>query len=364
MLGVVACLLVLALLPQLQQTLAGSSSSRGGRCSNSKCQLLVQLLPGLAAVAVSQLRPLQFRAAQLERGFQGCAVRSKRAIDLFLSSLWCLLVLCTSLRVSWQTAAAAASAAAGRVTVADSAAVANEQSSSPCWCLLGFCRAPAADQGCAAAAAASWALVVPPAVLLLLLLPMAALLLVALKAPNRKYLALREPLHVLSRLAMISSGLHAASQPAGSGLLLLTLLHALTVACTMLRFSAFIPMQLMQTVALLLCTRGAALLPGMQLIAAGLVVPCIIVLQVEAAARQAFLSGGLTQAESAATGGNGSAGVAGAANAKRLGFWGSSVMRPVPVAKAAAAAAAQPACCGAGGCAVEGGTGGSACSSC
>ncbi|WIA15546.1 hypothetical protein OEZ85_002179 [Tetradesmus obliquus] len=126
----------------------------------------------------------------------------------------------------------------------------------------------------------------------------------------------------------------------------------------------FIPMQLMQTVALLLCTRGAALLPGMQLIAAGLVVPCIIVLQVEAAARQAFLSGGLTQAESAATGGNGSAGVAGAANAKRLGFWGSSIMRPVPVAKAAAAAAAQPACCGAGGCAVEGGTGGSACSSC
>jgi hypothetical protein len=333
MLGIVACLLVLVLLPQLQQTLAGSNSSDNGsrRCSNGKCQLLVQSLPGLAAVAVSQLRPLQFRARLLERGFQGCAVRSKRAIDVFLSSLWCLLVFCTSLRVSWQTAAGAAGvageAASGEVLPAD------KQQSSPCWCLLGFCRLPASDHDCAAAA--FWTLAVPPSALLLML-PMAALLLLAWRAPDSRHLAFREPLHVLSRLAMISSGLNAASQLAGSWLVLLTLLHALTVACTMLRFSAFIPMQLMQTVALLLCTQGASLLPGLQLIAAVLSVPSFIVLHVEAAARQAFLSGGLSGAE------------LGTAlpymQTKRLSMWGSSMQSAVAAGLGLAGkAAASPA---------------------
>jgi hypothetical protein len=99
---------------------------------------------------------------------------------------------------------------------------------------------------------------------------------------------------------MISSGLNVVSQPAGAWLLLLTLMHALTVACTVLRLSAYIPMQLTQTVALLLHTQGASLLSGLQLIAAGLLVPCFIVLQVEAAARQAFLQASLTGAESGA----------------------------------------------------------------
>jgi hypothetical protein len=93
---------------------------------------------------------------------------------------------------------------------------------------------------------------------------------------------------------MISAGLGVTGQPASAWLLLLTLLHALTIACTMVRFSVFIPMQLMQTVALLLCTQGASLLSGVQLIAAGLLVPCFVVLQVEAAGRQAYLAAGLT----------------------------------------------------------------------
>jgi hypothetical protein len=99
---------------------------------------------------------------------------------------------------------------------------------------------------------------------------------------------------------MISAGLGVTGQPASAWLLLLTLLHALTIACTMVRFSAFIPMQLMQTVALLLCTQGASLLSGVQLIAAGLLVPFFVVLQVEAAGRQAYLAAGLTCAELAA----------------------------------------------------------------
>jgi hypothetical protein len=297
MLSILACLLVLALLPQLQQTLAGTGGSSSGRCSNGKCQLLVQTLPGLAAVAVSQLRPLQFRAPALEHGFRCCALGSKRAIDALFSSVWCLLLLCTSLRISWQTTAAAITAAAAAGAPVEQAGVvaATAAQRATCWCLAGFCQLPTSNEACAAV----WTLTVPPSVLLLVL-PMAALLLTAWWAPNSRYLTVRELLHVLCRLVMISTGLGVTGQPASTWLMLLTLMHALTVACTMVRFSAFVPMQLMQTVALLLCTQGASLLSGMQLISAGLLVPCFIVLQVEAAARQAYLAASLPCADSAA----------------------------------------------------------------
>jgi hypothetical protein len=323
MLSIVACLLVLALLPQLQQTLAGAGGSSAGSCSNGKCQLLVQALPGLAAVAVSQLRPLQFRAPALERGFQGCAAGSKRAIDVLFSSVWCLLVLCTSLRISWQTAAAAA----GVVAEQAGGAIAPAAQRVSCWCLAGVCQLPSGPEACAAI----WTLTVPPSVLLLVL-PMAALLLLACRSSNSRHLILREPLHVVCRLVVISTGLGVTGQPASAWLLLLTLMHASTVACTMVRFLAFIPMQLMQTVALLLCTQGLSLLSGVQLIAAGLLVPCFVVLQSEAAARQAYLAAGLPCAELAAC--------VPAAKWSWFGMWGGR-RSTVPAATAAAKACSK-----------------------
>eukprot|EP00775_Hariotina_reticulata_P008847 gene8847-9026_t len=225
---------------------------------------LLVLLACLVWLCMAGLAPLHFRQHWAELVLQQ-SLQDRFALDVIFMIGWSILAMCSIVRHDWGLGFGSA----GWPSSTPSPVL----SMAPLRALLGCCHTRVL------------------AMLSVLLSPAMVAGWLMLRSPN-KYMQHREQLVLLCRFCM-SGGMmfwHVEKLSATGALLMSAGLHGLIMSCMMVRFSAFVPMQLMHVLSLLYRSSPDSVLYSLQLLALGVWAPCLVLYQWEARARSALLA--------------------------------------------------------------------------